>query len=316
MNNASLRIGKLRVEKFFKNTFINFQTDCTLAVTDGKTPVLVEFIGSSSQVNGLRAAFSEKCSISLQSPEWKRSLIVSEDIVYKNVIEKVEINTSKKPTKLALCLVYPVQNGLDQLYVFSHQPQEVIFQIGKHFCVPTEAHWAGWIYDQLVEQRKISEIDSFGIDAVHFKWDRADLMELISKGIKEKHLGPLEEAPLPTRTWKIRNFQERRKSWQRQALDPNWSKLYTSHLTPVPKEIRNLIGKNNFSVRQLLKWHFTGRWGLVDSLKRGENVKAILDPKAGNQIISAYKIGNQVVRLTSVITQLYGALSIETKFST
>lgn len=317
MDNAFTRMGSIRYSKTKKDSVLEFEALCPLAVLEPESNriLYLEMVGSDSVLGGLAAALHDREPVTIILPDGSRlpgcMFLESDEI--QSAQERIDLHAAlgtaptapggRKPKGRPAAGSGRKRNRLGEdplsrtvykamfasfekiavdgfVPVLSHDPREVMFELAERLVLPIESHWAAWLFARLGEQEGgVIRCDSFGIDALIVTVKRAVILNLISQGIKAGALRSKTTAPPRLRKWQVRDLHERRLRWIAASRNPVlFTTTHSNRITPRAKALLEAAG---FTAQTLLTWQTRGAWGLVSEAEREANERFAAEGPGG-----------------------------------
>jgi hypothetical protein len=190
MKNAHERFGKLvyvrRTEKTATN--IRLHLDAFIGEDRGKAH-LVSVIGGDVEIGAIAAAFSNGDMFTVIDPTGSERIVAlgEKPLLFRG---SIVLRERKRPLRH---LVARSQELADissdgKLLLISSESTFIWSSLVSHYGLPATPDWGAWMISQLEAEKRIQPLVGFGYDGVAVTATRKQLLAMLSRGLRTRHL--------------------------------------------------------------------------------------------------------------------------------
>ena len=190
MKNAHQRFGKLvyvrRTEKTATN--IRLHLDAFVGKERGKAH-LVSVIGGDVEIGAIAAAFGNGDLFTVVDPILAESIVSlgAKPLLFRG---SIVVAGRKRPLRhLVACSQELADTTSDgKLLLVNNGSTFIWSSLVSHYGLPATPEWGRWMLGELRSQKRVHPLPGFGYEAVAITATRKQLLALLSRGLRTRHL--------------------------------------------------------------------------------------------------------------------------------
>jgi hypothetical protein len=190
MKNAHERFGRLAYRRQTEKTATNIRVymDAFLGEERGKAH-LVSVIGGDVEIGALTAAFANGDPFTAIEPAGGEHIVSlgEKPLCFRG---SVTIAGRRRPLRHLVACSQEIADATAnaKVMLIDDDPAFIWSSLVRHHGLPATPEWGSWIVAQLRTQKRIEALVGFGYHAVAVKATRKQLLNLLSKGLRNRQL--------------------------------------------------------------------------------------------------------------------------------
>ncbi len=189
MKNAHERFGELVYIRRSEKTRTHIRVHLNAWIGEESKAQLVSVVAGDTEIGALSAAFASHDPFTVIDPDGRERIVSlgESPTCFRGALN---ISGRKKPLKHLVAISQEMigSSGQDRLLLIGDEAAFVWSSLVLYFGLPAVPEWAEWFLSELHSRKKLQRMMGFGYKGIAVKTDRQEMLKLIEKGLRKKHL--------------------------------------------------------------------------------------------------------------------------------